>query len=465
MENVFKFICCGNVDDGKSTLIGRLLLDTGNVKKDQLEDALKASRKNGSHQIELSMLLDGLLAEREQQITIDIAHRYFDYQNTRFHIIDCPGHSQYTKNMAIAAACADSAIVVIDATKGIREQTKRHLQICSLFQLKNICICLTKCDLISSREILNELTNNIHIFLKTEHFSYKIIPVSAITGYNIDQVLSVLVDFAKQSAKQFAENDKVIFHIQAAKLFQGQRYYYGKNITSYRIKSTQKNFMAYPTHKNITISAQTESLPIGCIQINENVDISAGDCLTNYPIISTNLIRHKTIWFEQSSNQLLLKHGTRIVHVKQLTDSLIELDNDLFFNNIEDVKANGFGILIDSESKRTVGCCIFTGNKERNMNQKTGKIYCIQIENASIKERSIETIKNQFSIPPIVLEWDLLQPLLDIDTHKAYQKLIKIAELITLQGHHILLIDTSGTLPADKQLIIQNARNFNLMFP
>ena len=122
MKQIFKFICCGNVDDGKSTLIGRMLLDTGNVKKDQLEDAKKASLKNGSDKIELAMLLDGLLSEREQQITIDIAHRYFDYHGIRFHILDCPGHKQYTKNMAIAAAEVDTAIVVIDVTKGL-EQT------------------------------------------------------------------------------------------------------------------------------------------------------------------------------------------------------------------------------------------------------------------------------------------------------------------------------------------------------
>ena len=101
MKHLFKFICCGNVDDGKSTLIGRLLLDTNNVKKDQIEDALKASHKNGSAQLEPAMLLDGLLDEREQQITIDVAHRYFDYNDIRFHILDCPGHEQYTKNRLV----------------------------------------------------------------------------------------------------------------------------------------------------------------------------------------------------------------------------------------------------------------------------------------------------------------------------------------------------------------------------
>ena len=456
MKNIFKFICCGNVDDGKSTLIGRLLLDTGNVKKDQLEDALKASRRNGSDHIELSMLLDGLLAEREQQITIDVAHRYFDYQNIRFHILDCPGHSQYTKNMATAAACADSAIVVIDATKGIREQTKRHLQICSLFQLKNICICLTKCDLLSKSEAIRDLTDSINTLLKTESFSYTIIPVSAVTGYNIDKVLSVLIDFAKQSAIHFKENNKTIFHIQAAKLYQGERYYYGKNITSYEIKSSKMKLIAYPSQKTVTISKQTASLPIGCIQLNENIDLSAGDCLANTPIITANIISHKTIWFEEPTHQLLLKHGTRIVQVKHLTDSMIELDNVLFFNNIEDIKENGFGILIDAETKRTIGCCVFTGNKEINIHQKTGKIYYLRAKHISNKEALIETIKNQFTLPPVILEWDTIYPLLDNDISKAAQKLIKIAELMITQGHHVVILDTINNLPVHEYPLIQH---------
>ena len=135
MDNLYKFICCGSVDDGKSTLLGRLLLNTGNIKEDQLDDARKISQQKGFENIELGLLLDGLLDEREQQITIDVAHRFFDFDNTRFHILDCPGHEQYTKNMAIAAAEAQAAVLVIDLTKGVSPQTLRHIEICSLFQI------------------------------------------------------------------------------------------------------------------------------------------------------------------------------------------------------------------------------------------------------------------------------------------------------------------------------------------
>ena len=166
MNKVFNLICCGSVDDGKSTLIGRILFDTNNVKKDQLEDALRASRRNGSKELEYSMLLDGLLSEREQQITIDSAHRFFDYEDVRFHILDCPGHEQYTKNMAIAAACADAAILVIDVTKGISPQTLRHLEICKLLNVKKVCCCLTKIDLLDDVTDRNNQIDKISMELK-----------------------------------------------------------------------------------------------------------------------------------------------------------------------------------------------------------------------------------------------------------------------------------------------------------
>ena len=227
MKHLFKFICCGNVDDGKSTLIGRLLLDTNNVKKDQIEDALKASHKNGSALLEPAMLLDGLLDEREQQITIDVAHRYFDYNDIRFHILDCPGHEQYTKNMAIAAAEANTAIIVVDTTKGIKPQTLKHIEICDLFQLKNILICLTKTDLlpeIKKADIINLIKTELSNILNTYNFSYKIIPVSAITGENTSQVIDFLYEQALNHS--YIKQDQITAHILTSKLFKIKRYYY-----------------------------------------------------------------------------------------------------------------------------------------------------------------------------------------------------------------------------------------------
>ena len=258
MKNLFKFICCGNVDDGKSTLIGRLLLDTNNVKKDQLTDALKASERNGSDKIELAMLLDGLLAEREQQITIDIAHRFFDYQDTRFHILDCPGHEQYTKNMAIAAAEADTAIVVIDITKGIKPQTLKHIEICSLFHIKNLLICLTKADLITWAGEVDEnkllpLKQEIESVLKNYTFKYQLIPVSAVSGYNIKKVLSFLTKRAIEKQTEDENNNKKITHVLSSKLYQGTRYYYAKSVFLDNIAEGD-SLTVYPQNSIVTIS-------------------------------------------------------------------------------------------------------------------------------------------------------------------------------------------------------------------
>lgn len=236
MKSIFKFICCGNVDDGKSTLIGRLLLNTKSVKKDQLDDALRVSQKNGADKIELAMLLDGLLAEREQQITIDIAHRFFDYNDVRFHIFDCPGHEQYTKNMAIAAASVDTAILVIDALKGVKPQTLKHIEICNLFEIKNLLICLTKVDLLQNKEgkidlsLLKPLENRVKEILSQYNFHYEIIPVSAVTNFNTDYILKFLSNCASQQIDEKEKNEKFVMHILASKLFKNQRYYYAKAI-------------------------------------------------------------------------------------------------------------------------------------------------------------------------------------------------------------------------------------------
>ena len=401
MKGIFKFICCGSVDDGKSTLIGRILLDSQNVKKDQLEDAIKASLRNGATTLEPAMLLDGLLAEREQQITIDIAHRYFDYANIRFHILDCPGHKQYTQNMAIATAQVNTAILVIDCTKGIQEQTQRHLEICHNFQIQNLCICLTKCDLITDKngnlnqKKILERETEINQLLKQYHFDYTLIPVSAITGFNVDKVLNLLHTYAEKTIAENMKNTDIIFHVRMAKMYQGQRYYYGNPITNV-LPQKHQQYYVYPQNNQITI--KDTPYTYGCIQIEEQVDITEGDCITNCPIITTNYIKHKTIWFKQTVNPLFLKHGTRLVNVISYTDNIMETDKNLLFNNIEDIKENGYGILIDSITKETVGCCIFTGNsyketKEKSSSQNQSSI-TIQLDKQKLINYVFNNTKN-----------------------------------------------------------------------
>lgn len=436
MDGIFKFICCGNVDDGKSTLIGRLLLDTGNVKKDQLEDAKRFSDKKGEDKIELSALLDGLLEERQQQITIDVAHRYFDYSDIRFHILDCPGHVQYTKNMAIAAAETDMAIVVVDCQKGISDQTKEHIRICSVFQLKRICVCLTKCDLILSDDDgalqkIEKLTHQVQELLSHYDFDYTIIPVSAVTGYNIEKVLSVLVENAKISLSEKKIEQHMIMHITSAQLYQNKRYYYGKILTK---KEPEKGtvYTVYPRHHKITVS---DIVSHGCVCIKENVDIGTGFCLSNVPLIESNVIKHKTMWFEQPTNEMWLRHGTNIIRVNRMSEHLLELNEPIFFNNIEDIKVNGFGILIDGISKKTIGCCVFTGNGQMdNESACLGSIHWVKSND------DLKRVSSLFCIAPIVIDLDNIKSIFGITTEDCAQKAQMLAEKISESGHHVILV-------------------------
>src|SRR2546426_6831518 len=153
-RGVLRFITAGSVDDGKSTLIGRLLHDTSAVLEDQLAAVARASSKRGQEDIDLSLLTDGLEAEREQGITIDVAYRYFATPRRKFIIADTPGHEQYTRNMVTGASTADAAVILIDARKGVLPQTRRHTTIAQLLGVHHIIVAVNKMDLVGSDEAL-----------------------------------------------------------------------------------------------------------------------------------------------------------------------------------------------------------------------------------------------------------------------------------------------------------------------
>ncbi len=146
--NLLGFTTVGSVDDGKSTLIGRLLMDTKNIYDDQIEAVKKLAARRGEEEIDLSLLTDGLAAEREQGITIDVAYRYFQTPKRKFIIADTPGHVQYTRNMVTGASTANLAIILIDARKGILEQSRRHGFIASLLQVSHMIVAVNKIDLV-----------------------------------------------------------------------------------------------------------------------------------------------------------------------------------------------------------------------------------------------------------------------------------------------------------------------------
>ena len=186
-KSLLRFTTAGSVDDGKSTLIGRLLFDSKSIFEDQMDHIVESSKRLGKEDIDLSLLTDGLRAEREQGITIDVAYRYFATPARKFIIADTPGHIQYTRNMVTGASTADMAVILVDARKGVLEQTVRHSYIASLLDIRHIVFCINKMDMVDFSEdvflkIKSEL-NQLAEKLKIEDVHY--IPISAKFGDNV----------------------------------------------------------------------------------------------------------------------------------------------------------------------------------------------------------------------------------------------------------------------------------------
>jgi sulfate adenylyltransferase large subunit len=185
--DLLRFATIGSVDDGKSTVIGRLLVDTRQLFDDQLDAVVEASRNRGVGEVDLSFVTDGLRAEREQGITIDVAYRYAATPKRKFVIADCPGHVQYTANMATGASNADLALVVVDATSGVKEQTRRHLCIAALLGVRQLIVCANKMDLVDwSEAAYGEVVAEMEQLSATLGIeSLTVIPISALYGDNV----------------------------------------------------------------------------------------------------------------------------------------------------------------------------------------------------------------------------------------------------------------------------------------
>ncbi|MEY2949300.1 MAG: sulfate adenylyltransferase subunit CysN [Saprospiraceae bacterium] len=184
---LLRFTTAGSVDDGKSTLIGRLLYDSKSIFEDQYEAIKSTSEKMGDGSLNLALLTDGLKAEREQGITIDVAYRYFATPKRKFIIADTPGHIQYTRNMVTGASTANAALILIDARKGVVEQTRRHAFLASLLQIPHLLVCINKMDLVDyQEEVFDQIKNDFSEFShKLDVNDVRFIPISALNGDNV----------------------------------------------------------------------------------------------------------------------------------------------------------------------------------------------------------------------------------------------------------------------------------------
>jgi bifunctional enzyme CysN/CysC len=290
-RDLLRFLTCGSVDDGKSTLIGRLLFESGTLYQDQLASITK----NGEP--DYSLLLDGLQAEREQSITIDVAYRYLSTSRRRFIIADTPGHEQYTRNMVTGASNSELAVILIDVTKGITRQTSRHLLICSLLGIKNFIVAVNKMDLVNYDENIFRKTAAAFNTIAKDlggldiHF----IPVSAKTGtqivkpgretpwYEGPSLLELLETIKTQSA---GANGKVRFPVQLVVRNQDQRRYCG-NLISGQLTRGQE-FTLFPGGMKATVKeifCGEKSLPSAelgqalSLTLSREMDVSRGDWL------------------------------------------------------------------------------------------------------------------------------------------------------------------------------------------
>jgi len=414
-QNLLRFTTAGSVDDGKSTLIGRLLYDSQAVYEDQLA-AVKKSRINRSTgAIDFSLLTDGLRAEREQGITIDVAYRYFSTPRRKFIIADTPGHEQYTRNMATGASTADAAIVLIDATKGVLAQSRRHAYIASLLGIRHIIGAVNKMDLVGySEEVFRRIACDFEAL--SEKLGVEdpyVIPISALEGDNVVRRSShmrwfqgpALLEYLEELPVGSDQSDAaarfpVQYVIRPNANFRG----FAGTVASGTLR-TGDTVLALPSgiksriKSIVTYDGEIEEAQAGdavTVTLRDEVDISRGDMLVSEekaPQVA-RLFQAKLVWMhaeELDPKKLyLLKHTTRQVraHVRQVRYRVdinsfdqrdartlamndigqveIETTLPLFFDPYSALRDTGSFILIDPISNATVAAGMIEGAIERH---------------------------------------------------------------------------------------------------
>ena len=338
MKGLLKFITCGSVDDGKSTLIGHILYDSKLLYADQ-ERALELDSKVGSREgkIDYSLLLDGLMAEREQGITIDVAYRYFTTDNRSFIVADTPGHEEYTRNMAVGASFADLSVILIDATQGVLVQTKRHARICSLMGIRHFVFAVNKMDLAGySRETFDNIKNQIEeLSTELNLQNVKIIPVSATEGDNVTKhsdsmswyTQETLLEYLEQVDINEAEKEKG-FYLPVQRVcrpnhefrgFQGQieagSIHVGDEITTLPNNEQAHVKNIYVADKSVESAEKGQPVTV---QLDREVDVSRGCVLSaDSDIKVTAAVTATLLWTDDTElsngKNFFVKLGTKLI--------------------------------------------------------------------------------------------------------------------------------------------------------
>ena len=411
--DLLRFITAGSVDDGKSTLIGRLLYDSKNILIDQLEALEKSTKNRTDGSVDLALLTDGLRAEREQGITIDVAYRYFTTPKRKFIIADAPGHVQYTRNMITGASNASLIIVLVDARLGVVEQTRRHSIIASLLKIPHVVVAINKMDLVDfSQDVYNNIVieySEVAKSLGLDDVTY--IPISALEGDNIVERSEHTPWYDGKPMLEFLEEIETTSDINYSDArFQVQyvirpqteelhdyRGYAGKVISGVYRKGDVVKVLP------IGIETTIAKLEIGgkevnevfapqplVIQLSDDIDISRGDTIAKIDNLpkNDNEIEVLLCWLDekplQAGNKYYLQHNSRLVRsvvkdiaykldvnslqqlpvdgkvkLNEVVKATIKTASQLVYDSYETIRANGSAILIDETSNSTVAAVMF----------------------------------------------------------------------------------------------------------
>jgi sulfate adenylyltransferase subunit 1 len=406
---VLRISTAGSVDDGKSTLIGRLLYETNSIPVDKLEAIERASQRKGIAFIDLSLLTDGLIAEREQGITIDVAHIYFHTSHRKFIITDAPGHVEYTRNMITGASKADVSIILIDARKGVLEQTHRHYFISNLLRISRVIVCVNKMDLVGFDETpFREIEKSFLDFAKQIQFpgqDITVIPVSSLLGDNITrrsesmswfqgepllpllESIQVNADLDKKPAR-FPVQYVVRPRNESHRDFRG----YAGRLLSGTLRVGDE-VVIHPSGRKSKVSRismfdeelrEASAKESVVVELEDNVDVSRGDWLVpeSQPATLRTELEANICWLNaepfNSGKVYLLQHGASLTKAKvtqinyvQVPSTLekttpaqlkmndiasvkIKTAKPLLIDSFDQNKANGAFILVDEHSNNTV---------------------------------------------------------------------------------------------------------------
>jgi sulfate adenylyltransferase subunit 1 len=411
--DILRFITAGSVDDGKSTLIGRLLYDSKNILIDQLEQLEKQTKNKEAGPIDLALLTDGLRAEREQGITIDVAYRYFSTPKRKFIIADAPGHVQYTRNMITGASNASLIIVLVDARQGVVEQTRRHSIIASLLKIPHVVVAINKMDLVDfSEEVYTKIVADyasVAAQLGLKDITY--VPISALQGDNIVDPSTKMDWYAGKPLLQLLEEVSIDEDINLTDpRFQVQfvlrpqtdelhdyRGYAGKVISGVYRKGDAVTILPAGIETRISkleIAGEEVSEIFApqsaTILLADDIDISRGDSIVNSKNLPTtrNELDVLLCWMDektlQSGNKYYIQHNSQLqravvkeifyridvntlehqpvegqVKLNEVVKAKLKTSSQLVYDSYEKLRANGSAILIDETSNSTVAAVLF----------------------------------------------------------------------------------------------------------